>query len=111
MKTSPTRGAAALASLVAAVLIAGCGGPDGSSAPKDASVKDFCKVVNDLDTSDAKGFAEDLAEVGTPKDIPAEARDGFEIMVDNAAEKSISDSKQKKVSTFVAYFTTTCSGA
>ncbi len=110
MKNRP-RIAALLVPAAAAVLLAGCGGPDGSSAPKDASVQDFCKVVNGLDTSDPKGFAEDLAETGTPKDIPSEARRGFEIMVDNAAEKSISDGDQKKVSTFVAYFTTTCTGS
>ena len=100
----------ALAAAGALVLLAGCGGPSGTDAPRDASVAAFCKVVKDLDTSDPHHFAEDLAETGTPKGIPVGAREGFEIMVDNAAEKSVSDAEQAKVSTFVAYFTSTCSG-
>lgn len=103
-----------LGTALAAVALAGltaCGGPEGSEAPTDASKDEFCTVINGLDTSDPEGFVDDLVEVGTPSDIPDEAREGFEVMVDNATSDEISDSKQEKVSTFVAWFTTTCSGS
>lgn len=92
--------------------LVGCGGSsyDGAEAPHDASASAFCAVVADIDLNDPKSFVEDLVEVGTPADIPADARSGFEVMVENATEDEISDADQEKVNAFVAYFTSTCAG-
>ncbi len=95
-------------SLVAVLLLllglvaAGCGGggddsaADGgggvADAPKNASVEDFCGAFLDLiqqasaagDMTDAEqvALAKDLAaklqKVGTPEDMPEDAREGFE---------------------------------
>ena len=112
--TSITRsiGTAGAAVLLAAALTA-CGG-----APTDASKKDFCKVHDsepdlsglDQESSNkeiAKVFKEELdkitedaEEVGTPEDIPDDAREGFEITLEKAQdldegdlEKAIEDEK------------------
>jgi hypothetical protein len=87
-----------------------CGGEDGSAAPKDATTKEFCKLLNDVDLSDAKSFVDDLVKTGTPKGIPADARAGFEVMIEKATEDKISAGDQKKVNAFVSYFTETCAG-
>jgi hypothetical protein len=100
--------------LTAGLMLTGvtaCGGQDGSAAPKSASTKDFCKIVKDLDLSDPKSFVDGLVKTGTPKGIPADARAGFEVMIEKATEDKISDGDQKKVNAFVAYFTKTCAGA
>lgn len=73
-------------------------GGDGASAPDDISTADFCGSYADLIkesassfTGDAtaaelvptlKKFAAQLSEIGTPSDIPADARRGFELSVD-----------------------------
>lgn len=100
------------APFVALALLAGCGGPsyDGAAAPADASKADFCEIVADIDLGDPKSFVEDLVETGTPTGIPADARAGFEVMVENATADKISEADQEKVNAFVAYFTTTCGG-
>lgn len=109
MKTLSTRLLAVAA--VAALALTACGaGPDGAAAPKDAAVADFCEVVQEMDASDPDGFAENLARVGTPKGIPADARAGFEAMIENATEEKIDEGEQEKISTFLAYFTTACAG-
>jgi hypothetical protein len=88
------------------------GGPSGADAPKDADTSEFCKVIQGIDLGgSADEFADDLAAVGTPEGIPAEAREGFEIMIDNASEDTISDTRQAKVAVFLEYFTTTCAAA
>ena len=87
-------GAAALLGLA----LSACGG-GASDAPDDASVKEFCDVVKensrepDLadDDYDAQvealhDWADALKEVGTPADITAEARKGFEVQVDTLSE-------------------------
>jgi hypothetical protein len=105
-------GAVGAAVLLAATLSACGGGP-----PTDASKGDFCDdVVNaepDLSGLDpeaspeeqAKAFKEELdkitekaEEIGTPEDIPDDAREGFEITIDKAndldegdLEKAIED--------------------
>src|SRR5215210_6360720 len=94
-----------LASLLLVLgLVAGCGGSDSSGAaddgggaaagpPTDASTEEFCGTFLELieqasqsgsDISDAdavklaKDAADRLQEVGTPEDMPAEARRAFE---------------------------------
>ena len=76
--------------------LAGCG-DDSSDAPESASVEDFCGVFLDLaqtaqeqgaDASDAdaikllKDLADKLEEVGTPEDMPEDARDGLQLLID-----------------------------
>ncbi len=83
--------------------LAGCGGGDdsGSSAPDNASTEEFCDAFNSLFTevmaeagtgdmsqavSAIKEWAENMEEVGTPDDMPDEAREGFEVFVKAAGE-------------------------
>lgn len=73
---------AAAAIGIAALSLTACGG-----APDDASEKDFCKAFTNVaesfsDFDDAKKATEELEEVGTPKSIDGDAREGFEIYVD-----------------------------
>jgi hypothetical protein len=78
-------------------LLAGCGGDDSSAAPEGASVEDFCGVFLDLaqtaqeqgaDASDAdavkllKDLADELEDVGTPEDMPQDAQDGLQLLID-----------------------------
>ena len=64
-------------------------GDDGGGAPEEASVEEFCKPFTDAQAdADAKvaDVADELKEVGTPKDIPDDARKGFEFLIDNAED-------------------------
>lgn len=74
-----TLGTAILA--LAATFLAACGGP-----PDDAPTEDFCDVLNDFPTDPDQGAIDDyikgLNDVGTPDDIPDDARDGFELSID-----------------------------
>lgn len=84
--------------------VAGCGG-DGSSssAPDDASKDDFCEAFSglfegiladvgagDVSESDSvaaiKDWAADMREVGTPSEMPDQAREGFEVFVEAAED-------------------------
>lgn len=72
----------------------GCGNIDASEAPTDASVDDFCEVIEDFaglepsvgesvrgwDT-DFKNWPKKLVEVGTPADMTDQERRGFEVYV------------------------------
>ncbi len=110
-RASTTRPIALLLVTMAATLfLSACGGPEGSEAPTDASVKAFCSVIGDLDVSDPSELVDDLVETGTPKGIPADARDGFEVMIDEADAEEISEGDQEKVTAFVGYVTETCVG-
>ena len=92
--------------LVGAVTSA-CGG---SSAPSDASEDGFCEAANslmsdlvpeDLGTPElpsdedmaqaVKDWGSRMEEVGTPEDIPDDARKGFEALVDQAKEIDAAD--------------------
>ncbi len=96
--TSRTRlGLAALALLVGSVTA--CGGDSGDaaqSAPDDASKAEFCDTYVSQMKAMAQGnpeedagaavermqnWAEEMTGVGTPKDMPGEARRGFETIV------------------------------
>ena len=99
------RGAAAAASLALVASLTACGGGSGggsgSSAPDNASMDDFCAAFNNLFESvmteatsggaDSSGmiaaikkWASDMEDVGTPADMPDDARHGFELFVDQA---------------------------
>lgn len=99
--------------LTSAVLLVGtlasaCGG--GSGAPSDASEDGFCDAANsllsdlvpeDLSTTDlpsdedmaqaVKDWGSRMEEVGTPEDIPDDARKGFEAVVEQAKEIDAAD--------------------
>src|SRR5690349_6673245 len=82
-----------------AVVLAGCGGGPGADAPTDASVEDFCVaktwlVREGMDRFFESGIPSDdelvelvhewgdeLARTGTPDNMSAEARAGFEKLV------------------------------
>jgi hypothetical protein len=87
--------------LVLVTALSGCSDSDGDSADGGtASMDDFCKAFNDLvddvlkagtDDADAmvravKEWAADIEEVGTPEEMPDDARHGFELFVDKAAD-------------------------
>lgn len=141
--TLPKRRLAALAApALLVMLLTACGG----GAPTDASVEEFCNAYNaepDLDESLAtaspdeqadaivdalKTLVDDFEEVGTPEDIPDEAREGFEISIDAAKDVNADDVKtaledgdtdpfeslvgeddQAKVDAFDTYASDTCS--
>jgi hypothetical protein len=123
---SSTRTARRLSAIAAPLLLAAsltaCGGDDGSGAPEDASKEDFCKVYNDdgdLDSIDPKASPKEqakkvvdalkeatdkLADTGTPKDIPDDARDGFEVFVDtigNLDEDKVAKAIENKDTKFL----------
>lgn len=104
----------AVAFLVGAITSA-CGG-GGAGAPSDASTSDFCdsqsSLLEDL-VFDAlgkpkvpteeemakvvKSWGAKLEEVGTPEDIPDDARKGFEAVVQQATEIDPSDFSVEKL--------------
>jgi NAD-dependent SIR2 family protein deacetylase len=105
--------------MAAVVLLAGCG----AGIPADASVKSFCTTTGTFSTatkfSDGVKAAKKLQDTGTPKGIPGDARDGFELVVQLVTDaKSQADlekqynkltAKQKKsVAALDAYITKTC---
>ncbi|WP_137293076.1 hypothetical protein [Nocardioides dongxiaopingii] len=109
MTTIKRRIAAASAPVLLALSLTACGG--GSDAPTDASKDDFCGVINaepgsDVDpeaspedqaeavTDQFKQLSEDLEETGTPEDIPDDAREGFEVIVEEFKDLD-SDDVQK----------------
>lgn len=97
------RGAVAVGLALMASLTA-CGDSDGGSgaqAPDDASTDDFCEGFNSLfekvlaqatsgDSSAVisalKDWAAEMADIGTPSEMPDGARHGFELFLDQAKE-------------------------
>lgn len=75
-----------------AVSLTACGG----GAPTNASVEDFCGLDEEFDGAfadvaeedydafeeAAHGLADEMNDVGTPEDIPEDAREGFEIIAE-----------------------------
>ena len=112
--------------LLVALSVTACGGSDeakATSAPEKASVKEFCSTFQDLGNEDSgKKVATMLSEVGTPEDIPADARYGFEVLVDKiggldkdpsqdqltALSKDLSAGDLKDVTAFFTYAASTC---
>jgi hypothetical protein len=134
--------------LIAAVLLslggvaAGCGGnsdsassasstPTASSspsgAPTDGSSSDLCTALQAgstiKDGADVADFADGLEQAGTPSDIPADARKGFEVYVGvldkvdpkataqdlkNMKNVNLSKADQTNVQAFLTYASTAC---
>ena len=106
--------------LVAGVL-AGCS----DAAPDDASEEEFCDAFGKLGTSGTDfdknmDAFKDLEDTGTPDDIPDDAREGFEIVIDTADEadnqedaakafEDLSQADEKKVTSFFTYTIKKCS--
>jgi soluble cytochrome b562 len=94
-----------------------------AAAPSGASTTDFCSTFQNManDTT-PKQAADKLQAVGTPSNIAADARHGFEVLVDHletlpdtakssdlsAMEKSLSATDQKDVLAFTTYLTKAC---
>jgi hypothetical protein len=132
-------------------LVAGCGGSesgnadpadDGGSAadpPADASVEEFCATFLDLieqasqagsDISDAeavalaKDAADRLSEVGTPEDMPEDARRAFETAIEkirsipddatkaemDAIADDLTEAQSQDLQALTAYVTQKCMG-
>ena len=106
---SPIRAALnVLAGLTLAASLTACGGSDGDgdggsggSAPDNASTSDFCDGFNGLfeavlaqglsaDStamiSALKDWASDMEDIGTPSDMPDDARNGFELFIEQAKD-------------------------
>ena len=115
------RGALVGAGVVLVVgVLTGCGG----DASDDASEKDFCDAFQKLgesgdDFDKSKEAFKDLEDTGTPDDMPDDARDGFELIIDIAdaadstedAEKKVADlntGERKKVEAFSTYTLKKC---
>lgn len=138
--------------LLVLALVAGCGSSDSSAAdgsggqgqggpasspPTDASVEDFCTAFTDLiqqatqagsDMSDAEAIelaketADKLGAIGTPEDIPAEARAAFELAIEkirsipddatreemNTIEGDLTAEQQENLDALTSYVTTKC---
>lgn len=120
-----------------AALLAGCGGP-GADAPQDAPIEDFCAakswmVAEGMDRFLADGlpsddelvllvhdWAAELARVGTPDNMSADARGGFEKLVARLADMDADDVEtgdfnwqdgdweNEEEKSFARYVTNTC---
>ncbi|MDX6357608.1 MAG: hypothetical protein QOH37_662 [Nocardioidaceae bacterium] len=112
-------------------VVAACGGGSSSTAapagaagaPSGASTSDFCGTFQNMASSTTpKQAADKLQAVGTPSGIAADARHGFEVLVDHletlpdnaksadltAMEKGLSATDQKDVVAFTTYLAQAC---
>ena len=102
-----------------AVLVA-CGS---SGIPTDASLKEFCKAGQKFSTvtkfDDGVKAADTLHDTGTPKGIPADARDGFELVVQLVTDakdqadlekryNKLTDKQKKSVNALDTYIAKSC---
>lgn len=114
--TSRTRLTVSTTVLLIGAAASACGGGAGGGAPTDASEKEFCQtqssLLEDLLPEDmanpelpsdeqmakaVKDWGAKLEEVGTPDDIPDDARKGFEAVVEQADEIDASDFSIEKL--------------
>ena len=101
-------------------MLAGCG----DDAPDNASKKDFCDAFEAVgnagdDFDKGKERLQDLKDTGTPEDIPDDAREGFDILLDvvddadttddlDKAAGDLSKDDTKKVEAFTTYTIKKC---
>lgn len=119
------------------VLVAGAAAGCGGGPPTDASTEDFCKSFDDLESSlneldpeasdgdivaALKDGVEQLREVGTPEDMPDDAREGYDIStqsildLDDDAEEAdldkveeeFSDEEKEQSEAFETYLDENC---
>lgn len=128
-----------LAGLVTACGGGGEAGAGGEGAPGDASRQEFCEAYAGLfadfgaiDPDDTgagieafQAWADDMRQVGTPEDIPEDARRGFTVVLDSISEidpdateeelaalgEDLSQGDQDSGQAFVEYATETCPDA
>ncbi len=115
----------------------GCGGDDGDggSDTKTASKDDFCQAFQDFydDLTSITGEEDNLGEIlkdaadniedtGTPEDIPDDAKEGLQLVLDqidqlpddataediSGLEGDLSEDEQAKSDAFTAYLEKTC---
>jgi hypothetical protein len=109
-----------VATIASGVLLAACGS---SGIPTDASIKEFCKAGQRFSTvtkfDDGVKAADTLHDTGTPKGIPADARDGFELVVQLVTDakdqadlekryNKLTDTQRKSVNALDAYIAKSC---
>jgi hypothetical protein len=110
--------------LALAVGLTACGGGT-SSAPSGASKADFCRTFDALG-SDAtpEHAADELSRVGTPGDIDAGARRGFQVLIDqlrglppraqprkvSEMVKHLQSQDAADVRAFITYYGSECQG-
>ena len=125
-------------------LLAGCGddgggGGDAADAPKNATVEEFCQPFVDMyqdvvakgeDIADedavkiAKDTADALREAGTPEDMPADARKGWELVIEKLSEldedataeevqaaQNLTEEEQKYSDALAQYVASKCANA
>lgn len=120
MQRAQKRHVSCAAVVAAGALLAGCGS---SGIPTDASVKDFCKAGDAFSAvtkfDEGVKAARDLRDTGTPKGIPADARAGFELVVQMVADAKdqkdlekrydkLTTEEKKSVNALDGYITTSC---
>jgi hypothetical protein len=113
--------------MVLAMVLAGaltaCG--SSSSSGSGASKGDFCRSFDDLGSrATPRHAADELSKVGTPSDIDADARHGFELLVDHLRDlpdksspggitKMVQDMRPQDatdVRAFITYYASECQG-
>ncbi len=119
----PSLGVAALALVLGGATA--CGSDEPSAAPDDASAEDFCGVYADIEDSGgddleaAQDAVDRLVEVGTPEDIPDDARAGFETLGELVRQaddqddletlgEDLGEQVQSDFLAFIGYVTQTC---
>lgn len=90
-----------------------CGGGDAADAPTNASKDEFCDVFNSSQEGDSElteeSFEEvqdmfaELGDIGTPKEIEGDAREGFELLVDAVADMSFDEAQEMEESTLAEF--------
>lgn len=98
---------------------------EAANAPKDAATSDFCSTYaaivqsGDSDLDSEKAAIAKLNKIGTPKDMPEDARTGYELLVtaistatsaDQLSQlgEDLSQTDTDKLLSFSQYLTTTC---
>src|SRR5689334_3586804 len=100
--------------------LTGCGG-NSSASSAGPSKADFCRTFNQLGSkSSPQHAADELTRVGTPSDISAGARRGFEVLVDHLRDlpatarpgdvtdmvRNLHSQDAADVRTFITYYAT-----